>query len=65
MYEIYHAYTNTADLLFATLPELPVAMQQSFVLRRSVPVNYKPKHKRISDLEQVHTRANKIREKTW
>ena len=34
MYDIYHAYTNYTDLLFAALSGLPVAMQQSFALSR-------------------------------
>ncbi len=36
MYEIYHGYTSTADLLFATLMVLPVAMQKSITLRHGV-----------------------------
>ena len=34
MYDIYHAYINYTNLLFAALSGLPVAMQQSFALRR-------------------------------
>ncbi len=32
MYEIYHDYTNTNDLLFAALLGLPVAIQQQNLL---------------------------------
>ena len=33
MYNIYHAYTNSTDMLFAALLGLPVVMQQLFALR--------------------------------